>query len=125
ATTLRNRTILFSKWLGSILNDRWSWLWLGLIGIVGVALGALHPWAIPCFVLAWLVYAALLAGLAMWFSVASRNSRRALIGTLVSCLVGSVFYILGAYDLAEGWLTSSEAYSLLPPETLGLLAFSP
>jgi ABC-type transport system involved in multi-copper enzyme maturation permease subunit len=125
ATTLSNRSILFGKWLGCIFHGRWSWFWLGLMWSAGIVMGAVHPLAIPCFLLAWLVYAAFLAGLGLWFSVASRNSRRALIGTLTSCLVGSTFFLLAAFDLAEGWLTTSEAYSLLPPQTLGLLAFSP
>ena len=92
---------------------------------MGIITGALHPLAIPYFLLAWLVYAAFMAGLGLWFSVASRSSRRALIGTLLSCLVAMIFYLLAAYDLAGGWLRTDEAYSLLPPETLGLLAFSP
>jgi len=125
ATTLTNRAILFGKWLGSIANDRWSWFWLGVVWSVGIISGALHPLAIPYFLLAWLVYAAFMAGLGLWFSVASRSSRRALIGTLLSCLVAMIFYLLAAYDLAGGWLRTDEAYSLLPPETLGLLAFSP
>jgi len=125
ATTLTNRAILFGKWLGSIANDRWSWFWLGVIWSVGIMTGALYPLAIPYSLIAWIVYAAFMAGLGLWFSVASRSSRRALIGTLLSCLVAMIFYLLAAYDLAGGWLHTDEAYSLLPPETLGLLAFSP
>jgi ABC-type transport system involved in multi-copper enzyme maturation permease subunit len=125
ATTLTNREILFSKWLGSMVNDRWPWFWLGLVFGIGLATQALHPLAIGYFALAWLVYAALLTGLGLWFSVAARNSRRALMGTLVSCFLGMVFFMLGAYDLAEGWLSASDAYSLLPPQTLAFLAFSP
>src|SRR5262249_49895106 len=63
ATPLTNRAILASKWLGSILNERWWWFWLALVFAVGLMTQSLHPLAIGYFVLAWFVYAALLAGL--------------------------------------------------------------
>jgi ABC-type transport system involved in multi-copper enzyme maturation permease subunit len=125
ATTLSNRQILFSKWLASLVNDRWPWFWLMVVFAIGVLTKFLHPLAIPYFLLAWLVYASALAGVGLWFSVASRNTRRALMGTLVTCCVGLLFFVLGAFDLAGDWLSPADAYSLLPPQTLGYLAFSP
>src|SRR4029079_9185923 len=77
ATPLRNRSILFAKWLGSVGSVRAFWPWLAVIWAAGVATGRLHPLAIPCVLLAWLVFAGFLAALGLWFSVASRTTRHA------------------------------------------------
>src|SRR5262249_34963247 len=125
-TPLSNRSILFAKWLGSVLGGRGSWAGLGGMMGVGLLTEALHPLAVPCFLLAWLVFAAFLAGLGSWFSVANRKTYRATFLTLLTA--GSLLLIayLAVYDLhSELWLNDTEARSLIPPMTLALLAFSP
>ena len=52
---------LGAKWLASILSIRWGWVWLGLIWGLGVAMGNLHPLAVALLLLAWFVYASLVA----------------------------------------------------------------
>jgi ABC-type transport system involved in multi-copper enzyme maturation permease subunit len=84
---LQSHDILFAKWLGSLVSVRWGWLWLGLIWIIGLATGALHPMSVPLFSVAWLVYASFFAGVGLWFSTACRTSMRAMLWTLATTVV--------------------------------------
>jgi ABC-type transport system involved in multi-copper enzyme maturation permease subunit len=85
-TPVDSDAILWGKWLGSVLSVRRGWLWLGLIWALALATDALSVWALPLLVLAWLVYAATLAGVGLWFSTVSRNTGRATVWTLVATL---------------------------------------
>jgi ABC-type transport system involved in multi-copper enzyme maturation permease subunit len=85
-TPLDSTDILSAKWLGSILSVRWAWAWLGLIWALGLVTGGLHPIAVPLLLIAWLVYAATLANLGIWFSMVSRTTLRSTIGTLLTAL---------------------------------------
>src|SRR5207245_4435879 len=105
ATALDNREILAGKWLGSLLSPRRPWLGLAVVWGIGLATGALHPLAPVCFVLAWLVYAAFLAGLGLWASVANRSTHRAMFLTLFLIGAAMVASWLAAFDLAGRWLT--------------------
>jgi hypothetical protein len=106
---LGNNTILFSKWLGSLLSVRWGWLWLTLIWGLGSAEGGLHVLAIPLLLLACAVYAGLLAIVGLWFSLVCPTSLRALIWTLFTILaVVAGFLVLPVY--------SSPLFSHLGPE---------
>jgi ABC-type transport system involved in multi-copper enzyme maturation permease subunit len=125
ATALANREILAGKWLGSILGPRRVWLGLAVVWVVGIATGALHPLAPVCFVLAWLVYAGFLAGLALWTSVAHRSTHRAMFWTLFLLGAALVASWLAAFDLAGYWLNEQQALGVSPPLALGLLMFSP
>jgi ABC-type transport system involved in multi-copper enzyme maturation permease subunit len=129
ATPLDNRTILWEKWLGCIFSQRWTAIGLMLIWIVGYLTGSLHPLAIPCFVAAWLGYAGFAAGLGLWFSVANRSTLRSVFGTLCTMVLLLGVMLLAAFDIPESWLPKwihdLWAFFLLPPMTLGLLAFSP
>jgi ABC-type transport system involved in multi-copper enzyme maturation permease subunit len=87
---LESNTILFSKWLGNILSVRWGWLWLGTIYLLALLTGGLHWLAVPMLVLAWFVYAGVVSCIGLWFSVVSRTTLRATIGTLLSCLGAAV-----------------------------------
>jgi ABC-type transport system involved in multi-copper enzyme maturation permease subunit len=131
---LDSNKILFGKWLGSILSVRWALLWLGLIWGLGLVTRGLHPLAIPVLMAAWLVYAAFLATLGMWFSIVSRTSLRAILYTIASAL-GAAFghWIMWAcclplmmYSDGNGrefeWLAKLQA-GLTPPIALGFLAF--
>src|SRR5205085_11785348 len=72
----------FGKWLGSLLGVRRAWFWLGLIWVVGLLTGGLHPAAMVLTFLAWLVYASGLAGVGIWFSISCRTTLRATLYTL-------------------------------------------
>jgi ABC-type transport system involved in multi-copper enzyme maturation permease subunit len=125
ATPLENPAILCGKWAGSILCPRAAWVWLALVWAVGLFTGAVHWLAVPCFLLAWLVLAAALAALGLWCSVAARTTHRAIFLTLLTVTAVMLSFQLGYFDLAGRWLKPFEAQALLPPYTLGLLAFSP
>jgi ABC-type transport system involved in multi-copper enzyme maturation permease subunit len=129
ATPLDNRTILWEKWLGCIFSQRWTAVGLMLIWVIGYLTGSLHPLAIPCFVAAWLGYAGFAAGLGLWFSVANRSTLRSVFGTLCTMVLLLGVLLLAAFDIPEAWLPKwihdLWAFFLLPPMTLGLLAFSP
>jgi ABC-type transport system involved in multi-copper enzyme maturation permease subunit len=86
-TPLDSTTILFAKWLGSILAVRWGWLWLGLIWGIGLVTTGLNVLALPLVVAAWVVYAAFLSNLGLWFSAVCKTSLRATIWTIMSALI--------------------------------------
>jgi hypothetical protein len=129
ATPLDNRTILWEKWLGCIFSQRWPWVALAVVWIVGYWTGALHAWAVPAFILAWLVYAGFLAGLGLWFSVANRSTLKSVFGTLFTAVLMLGVLLLVAFDIPESWMPKwlyvYWPLVTLPPTTLGFLAFSP
>jgi hypothetical protein len=83
-TPLDSATILFGKWVGSILSVRITWIWLALIWGVGIVTDGLHLLALPALIWAWLVYAGFVAALGLWFSTVARTSLRATIFTLLA-----------------------------------------
>jgi ABC-type transport system involved in multi-copper enzyme maturation permease subunit len=134
-TPLDSTTILFAKWLGSILAVRWGWLWLGLIWGIGLVTTGLHVLALPLVAAAWVVYAAFLSNLGLWFSAVCKTSLRATIWTIMTtflCFGGHwlcwlcciPFFIAGGgpgrafEDVAQFQL-----FGLTPPFGLGWLAF--
>ncbi|HEV2949877.1 MAG TPA: hypothetical protein VGX70_21040 [Gemmataceae bacterium] len=129
ATPMHSRTILWEKWLGCIFSQRRPWLALAMVWTLGYFTGALHPLAMPYFVVAWLAYAAFVAGLGMWFSVANRATLKSVFGTLCTLVLVSGVLLLAAFDIPESWMPKwLYAYwplVTLPPSALGLLAFSP
>ncbi len=82
-TPLDSTPMLFAKWVGCVLSVRLAWVWLAVIWGVGIALGGLHPLAVPFLMVAWLVFACFSATLGLWFSVLSRTSLRATVWTLM------------------------------------------
>jgi ABC-type transport system involved in multi-copper enzyme maturation permease subunit len=96
---LEANAILFSKWLGSLLSVRWGWLWLGAVWGLGSAVGGLHVLALPVLLLAWTVYAGLLAIVGLWFSLVCQTSLRAIIWTLFTILALTAgFLVLPVYS---------------------------
>jgi ABC-type transport system involved in multi-copper enzyme maturation permease subunit len=128
---LSGATILAGKWLGSVLSARRGWLWLGLIWAWGLWEARPDAAALPMFVLAWLVYAALLATAGLWFSLACRTSLRAVVCTLFSAgVLGFGFLVLPVYysvalqsGLADPFLERLCRFmmGLTPPLVLGRL----
>jgi ABC-type transport system involved in multi-copper enzyme maturation permease subunit len=138
-TPLRASSILFAKWLGSILSVRWAWLWLALIALLGLVTQGLHPAALLLLPCAWLVYAAVVALVGLWFSVNCRTTLRATVWTLLTTVfIGGghwivsvlIFFlpisVMGRYDTGTGdlveWAADLE-FGQTPPLVLGLLAF--
>jgi ABC-type transport system involved in multi-copper enzyme maturation permease subunit len=89
-TPLDSDSILFAKWLGSVLSVRWGWVWLGLIWGLGVVTLGVHILAVPLLLWAWFCYAAFLASLGLWFSVVSRTTLRATMLTLLTTVAAGV-----------------------------------
>jgi hypothetical protein len=98
-TTLEASSILFAKWLGCVFSVRWGWLWLGVIWGLGSLLGGLHALALPLLVLAWMIYAGLLAVVGLWFSLVCQTSLRAIIWTLFTILaISAGLLVLPVYS---------------------------
>ncbi len=83
---LESSSILFAKWVGSILSVRWTWLWLGLIAALPLAIGGLHPLSVPVVIICWFVYASLFAGIGLLFSVRCRTTLQATMFTLLTTI---------------------------------------
>jgi ABC-type transport system involved in multi-copper enzyme maturation permease subunit len=129
-TPLGSSAILFAKWLGSLLSIRWGWLWLLTIWGLGSAEGGLHVLAVPVLLLAWTVYAGLLATIGLWFSLICQTSLRAIIWTLFTILaVVAGFLVLPVYSSPFFQIAGPDAFwvtwlyrlnmGLAPPVALG------
>jgi ABC-type transport system involved in multi-copper enzyme maturation permease subunit len=135
-TPLESRTILFDKWLGSMLGVRKAWLFLGPLWVLALLTGGLHPLALPLLAAAWLSYAAFVAGFGMFCSLLCRTTLSASVATVLGlAAVGIAPWALWSlyravwYPYPPGippdleWVEEFQFYGLTPPVTLGLLAF--
>jgi len=134
-TPLDSTPILFGKWLGSILAVRWGWLWLGLIWGIGLVTTGLHVLALPLVVAAWLVYAAFLCNLGLWFSAVCKTSLRATIWTIMSalmcfgghwlCWLCCIPFFIAGGGPGRGFedVFQFQSFGLTPPISLAWLAF--
>jgi ABC-type transport system involved in multi-copper enzyme maturation permease subunit len=77
-------TILWAKFIGTLLGVRLAWIWLGLIWAIGIATGGLHVFALPLVLAGWLVYASLFTMLGLWFSMTCRTTMRATVYTMLT-----------------------------------------
>jgi ABC-type transport system involved in multi-copper enzyme maturation permease subunit len=134
-TPIDSTSILFGKWVGSILSLRFGILWLGLVWAVGIVTGGLHVVALPLVMASWLVYAAFLATLGLWYSVVCKTSLRATVLTILTTILVSIAHWLpwmccGIMMARSGMETIAEhawkfqAGVLTPPFVLGFLPFS-
>jgi ABC-type transport system involved in multi-copper enzyme maturation permease subunit len=136
-TPLGASAILYGKWIGSILSVRWAALWLAVIWVIGLAADGLSIVAVPFLIGAFLVYAAFLGMLGLWFSVVSRTTLRANLGTLATTgfLAGGYWFFCVTccfgllFDVGPGRVFMEEVgqfllVGLTPPVTLGVLAFT-
>jgi ABC-type transport system involved in multi-copper enzyme maturation permease subunit len=135
-TPLDSDSILFAKWLGAITSVRRGWVWLGAVWVLGLVTLGLHPVALLLLAATWLVYAAFVAGLGLWFSVTSRTTLRATTWTLVSTVGAALghwlvwlccvpLFIIGPGTMPDAfaWVLKFQA-GLTPPAALGgLLPF--
>jgi ABC-type transport system involved in multi-copper enzyme maturation permease subunit len=129
-----SNTMLWSKWLGSIMSIRMGWIWLVLIWALAVATGGMHIFALPLVLTAWFVFAAFVAMLGLWYSMVSKSSMRATVWTLLTMLglgVGhwlpwlccTPFLFMGPDHRGVEYLAKFQA-GFTPPFVLGLLQFS-
>lgn len=123
-TPLSNRSILFGKWLGAIFSLPQTWLTFALIAVIGVATGGFHPLAIVWFLAAWLVLAALAAGIGLWFSVAGGHTHLTTLGTALGLVAVNLITLAAARGLPEEWIKSLPAPLLTPPGILAVVSFS-
>jgi ABC-type transport system involved in multi-copper enzyme maturation permease subunit len=137
-TPLDSDTILFGKWLGSILGQRWGWAWAASIIGLGVVTGGVHLLALPLLLLAWASYAAFMASLGLLNSTIQRTTLRANVATVAgAAMIGfghwavwmcclPLAYVADSQMVEGGvfeWVSLFQAYGLTPPFTLGLLTF--
>jgi hypothetical protein len=136
---LTTNEMLAGKWLGAIVSVRNGWICLGLILALGIVTGGLHMVALVLWIIAWLVYAAVFAGVGVWISAASATSLRATLWTLITVIGLSVGHWLlmgcacympigflgrgggGSGDFLE-FLAKVE-FGQTPPAVLAFLAF--
>jgi ABC-type transport system involved in multi-copper enzyme maturation permease subunit len=134
-TPLANRTLLWGKWLGSILSVRQAWWCLGAVWLLGLMTGGVHLLSLVLLTAAWGAYAAFAAAVGLWFSLRSRTTLRATVWTLLTLLAvgtGQPFLWLGLRPLAQmlsgpHGLTSSmewDLYGVTPPGALVYLTFA-
>jgi ABC-type Na+ efflux pump permease subunit len=125
-------SLLFAKWVGSVLSVRWAWLWLCLVWVLGSATGGLYGPVVPWLLLSWLVYAGFLAVLGLWFSMTCRTTLRATVWTLLTAAALGLghwyLWLLFCMPLRlEGstlaWVVRFQMYGLTPPVALAWLAF--
>jgi ABC-type transport system involved in multi-copper enzyme maturation permease subunit len=131
-TPLNSDSMLYAKWLGSILSVRWAWLWLCSIWSLGWFMGGLDHVSVPWLFVSWLTYAGFLAVVGLWFSVVSRTTLRATLWTVLTTgALGGGHWLLCALCLAPfprhplfglGALSFLK-YGLTPPIALAWLAF--
>jgi ABC-type transport system involved in multi-copper enzyme maturation permease subunit len=122
-------TILQAKWAGSVLSVRWAWLWLAGIWTIGLAGDGLTVVAPILVALAWFIYAAVFAAVGLWFSVISRTSLRATVGTILTVVFigGGHWLVLGMCCMLAVRSDPKPVMQFLagqtPPVVLGLFAF--
>jgi ABC-type transport system involved in multi-copper enzyme maturation permease subunit len=134
-TRLTNGEILFGKWVGAILSVRWFWAWLGLIWAVSLVTGGVFVLALPLILMAWVTYAAVGAGVGLWFSIGSKSSLRAIVASLATMifLCGGHWLLMGLFCYAPlgvlgirgemvEWMANLEL-GQTPPFVMGLFAY--
>jgi ABC-type transport system involved in multi-copper enzyme maturation permease subunit len=128
-------TILFAKWLGSILTVRWFWWVLAVIWLMGVLSGGISPFAVPFLVAATIVYTTFAGTLGLWLSTVYPTTLRATLLTVLAVLAAMLGpgYIFLTLDDSSRQSVPMETFArwemllanngLTPPETLRVLSF--
>jgi hypothetical protein len=127
-TDLSTDEILRQKWLGCVWIARWMFLWVALHWALALAVGAVHPLAIPVLALLWCIYLMYAASMGLYFSARAPTQQRANFWTTM------VGFLLVMAPLSAGmitvWITrgQSEWFATLltisPPAALGVSSFS-
>jgi hypothetical protein len=133
-TPVTTDAVLFAKWLGAVLSIRWGILLLTGIYSLGILVGAIHWITLPLMLVAWFIYASVVALLGLWYSVVCRTSTSATVWTYLStaglgvghwldmlCMVP--LFIAGQYS-ALRYLVYMQA-GFTPPVALAISFFIP
>ncbi len=127
-----SNSLLFAKWLGSVLSVRRAWLWLCLVWLLGSATGGLYGPTVPWLFLAWAVYAGFVAVVGLWFSMTCQTTLRATVWTLLTVVGLGVghWYLWAVFCMplrlredTFAWVVRFQMYGLTPPLALAWLAF--
>jgi hypothetical protein len=118
-----------------MLSVRWGWAWLGLIWFVSLVTGGVLVVALPLIAVSWLVYAAVGAGVGLWFSIGSKSTLRATVAALATMiflcgghwLVTALFCYMplaamGLHEQQFEWMLYLQS-GQSPPFVMGLFAF--
>ncbi len=89
-TPLSTEEIFANKWQASILGTRWPFVILAVVLLLTVLGGVIHPLAYVMLVVSWLVYAALLSCLGLFFSTFVRSTRIAMLFSVLLVLASGV-----------------------------------
>jgi hypothetical protein len=109
-----NREILWAKWLGSVAGGRKLWWYLGIVWLVGVIAGGVHPIALPVMIMAWFIHAAFLASLGLWLSLTCKTSVRAITLTILAMLGLSIGpFLIGIFLDIFLWIFSADTIQWL------------
>lgn len=136
ASPVELHSVLFAKWLGSLLSARGNWLWKLALWGLSMVCGAGHSRILLLFLVAWTIYAGCFAKLGLWFSLRCVNTQKATLWTLTTIAVLSAGHWLPwlilhtrRYDNMEnhlGWIPSSpvaiQMFGLTSPPALGWIA---
>ncbi len=81
-----SNTMLWAKFVGTMLSMRLAWVWLGIIWAIGVLTGGLHALALPMVLAAWFVFGTFFTMVGLWFSMTARTTMRATVYTMLTTL---------------------------------------
>jgi ABC-type transport system involved in multi-copper enzyme maturation permease subunit len=129
-TPLGTRSILGAKWIGSILSVRKPLCFLMAVWFLGAVVDAMSFLCLFLSLVGWLVYAAFLASLGLYFSTTVRTSLRAMAWTLGVVLVMSVItWVIDLFlplfyqvERDRAWFETASWLALSPPTNLQFLA---
>jgi ABC-type transport system involved in multi-copper enzyme maturation permease subunit len=115
-----------AKWLGSILRGREFGYALGLVAVLGLVNGTLHPAALLLVTVAVLTQLSFWAGVGLWLSVTCRTTLRARVTTALALMIFAWFWAELLVYL-DGWRKPDSfpnlAVALNPVQSLWILTF--
>lgn len=130
-------TILWAKFLGTLLSVRLAWIWLGIIWGIGVCTGGLHVFALPLVLAGWFVYACFFTMIGLWYSMTARTTMRATVYTMLTTIglaaghwliwlcCGPLLMLAGHNGSARfGEYLAKFQAGMTPPFCLGVFAFT-
>lgn len=126
------RQILWGKWWGCMLGNRFGLLWLGTIWLIGLASGGLHPGALLLLLMGMGIFMSGYAWIGIWCSISCSTTLRATTWALVGAILfGGGYLILFSLCCFSIGPRNSEDRVLMnllpafsPPVLLSYLPFS-
>jgi ABC-type transport system involved in multi-copper enzyme maturation permease subunit len=91
------KQILWGKWWGCVVGNRFGLYWLAGIWTIGLCTGGLHPMSIPLLVIAFFIFSSAFAWFGIWCSLTCSTTLRATVwGFMSSIFFGGGYLILMA-----------------------------